>query len=126
MSSSPAPTFWYKILDQPPPSPLPETLPATDLDANDGFIHLSSANQIPITAGLFFQSHESIWVLKLRREKIDGRVEYPAELGELCPHIHDSRSGLGKHNVEDVIELKRVEGQKWADVPEMGQLKDHE
>jgi hypothetical protein len=64
--------------------------------------------------------------LKLRREKIDGRVEYPAELGESCPHIHDSRTGLGSHNVEDVIELKRAEGQKWADVPEMGQLKDHD
>jgi uncharacterized protein (DUF952 family) len=122
MSSSSAPTFWYKILDQPPPSPLPETLPPTDLDAQDGFIHLSTASQIPITAGLFFQSHDIIWVLKLRREKVDGRVEYPLELGESCPHIHDSRTGLGKHNVEDVIELERKKDQKWADVPEMARL----
>ena len=121
-SSSSAPTFWYKILDQAPPSPLPETLPATDLDAHDGFIHLSTASQIPITAGLFFKTHTSIWVLKLRREKIDGRVEYPPELGESCPHIHDSTTGLGKQNIEDVVELKRGEGQKWADVPEMAKL----
>lgn len=122
MASSSAPAFWYKILDQAPPSPLPETLPATPLDANDGFIHLSTASQIPITAGLFFQTHKSIWVLKLRREKIDGRVEYPPELGESCPHIHDSTTGLGKHNIEDVIELKREDGQKWADVSEMAKL----
>jgi uncharacterized protein (DUF952 family) len=121
-SSSAAPTFWYKILDQAPPSPLPETLPATDLDEHDGFIHLSTASQIPITAGLFFKTHKSIWVLKLRREKIDGRVDYPPELGESCPHIHDSPTGLGKHNIEDVIELKREEGQKWADVPDMAKL----
>lgn len=123
MSSSTEPTFWYKILDQPPPSPLPETLPATDLDAKDGFIHLSTGSQIPITAGLFFSNHPSIWVLKLRRENIDGRVEYPPELGKCCPHVFDSK-GLGKDNVEDVIELKRGEGQEWAEVPGMSQLHD--
>lgn len=123
MSSSTEPTFWYKILDQPPPSPLPEILPATDLDANDGFIHLSTGSQIPITAGLFFSNHQSIWVLKLRREDIDGRVEYPPELGKCCPHVFDSK-GLGKDNVEEVIELKRGEGQKWAEVPGMSQLHD--
>jgi uncharacterized protein (DUF952 family) len=116
------PTFWYKILDEAPPSPLPETLPATPLDAQDGFIHLSTASQIPITAGLFFSTHEKIWVLKLRRDKIDGRVDYPPELGKSCPHIHESRTGLGKHNIENVIELKRAEGQKWGDVKEMGEL----
>ncbi|KAM0722641.1 hypothetical protein Q7P37_002082 [Cladosporium fusiforme] len=122
MSTTSEPTFWYKILDEAPPSPLPDTLPATALDANDGFIHLSTASQIPITAGLFFSTFERIWVLKLQRENIDGRVEYPPELGKSCPHIHDSQKGLGKHNVESVIELRRGEGQKWADVPEMAQL----
>ena len=116
------PTFWYKILDEAPPSPLPSTLPAPPLDAQDGFIHRSPASQIPITAGLFFSSHEKLWVLKLRREKIDGRVEYPPELGESCPHIYDSRTGLGKDNIEEVVELRRAEGQKWGDVKEMGEL----
>ena len=116
------PTFWYKILDEAPPSPLPSTLPATSLDAQDGFIHLSTASQIPITAGLFFSSHKKLWVLKLRREKIDGRVEYPPELGESCPHIYDSRTGLGKENIEEAVELRRAEGQKWGDVKEMGEL----
>lgn len=123
-SSSEEPTFWYKILDAAPPSPLPETLPATPLDAKDGFIHLSTASQIPITAGLFFTNVDCIWVLKLRREKIDGRVDYPPQLGKSCPHIHDSRQGLGKHNVERVIELRRGEGQDWKDVDGMKQLED--
>ena len=116
------PAFWYKILDSPPPTPLPATLPATPLDAQDGFIHLSTARQIPITAGLFFSAHDKLWVLKLRRDKIDGRVEFPPELGEACPHIHGSQRGLGRHNVEEVIELRRGEGEKWGDVREMGEL----
>lgn len=61
-------------------------------------------------------------MLKLRREKIDGRVEYPPELGTSCPHIHDSRDGLGRHNIEDVIEMTRAEGQGWGDVGAMGEL----
>jgi len=117
-----SPTFWYKILDEAPPSPLPATLPATPLDAQDNFIHLSTARQIPITASLFFASHDKLWVLKIRREDIDGRVEYPAELGEACPHIHDSRAGLGEHNIEAVVELRRAQGQAWGDVKEMGEL----
>lgn len=33
--------YFYKILDDAPPEPLPETLPATELDEKDQFIHLS-------------------------------------------------------------------------------------
>lgn len=125
MSTPPEPTFWYKILDAPPPTPLPTTLPTSALDARDGFIHLSIARQIPITAGRFFAAAERIWVLQLRREKIDGRVEYPPEQGKACPHIHDSRTGLGKENVESVIELRRGEGQEWADAEGVARLVDH-
>lgn len=116
------PTFWYKILDSPPPTPLPATLPPTALDAADNFIHLSTAGQVPTTASLFFSSHTTLWVLKLRREAIDGRVEYPPELGEACPHIHESRAGLGRHNVVEVVELRRGEGQVWGDVSGMREL----
>lgn len=33
--------YFYKILDSPPPEPLPEKLPETELDIKDNFIHLS-------------------------------------------------------------------------------------
>lgn len=34
-------TYYYKILDAAPEEPLPATLPLSDLDTKDGFIHLS-------------------------------------------------------------------------------------
>ncbi|MBE3048770.1 hypothetical protein IMZ48_40970 [Candidatus Bathyarchaeota archaeon] len=48
---SPLPTYVYKILDAPPAEPLPAELPVSDLDANDGFVHLSVAAQVtnPLT-----------------------------------------------------------------------------
>lgn len=123
MSQTSEPTFWYKILDAPPPEPLPDTLPSTPLDASDGFIHLSSASQVPITANLFFSQADRLWVLKLRTKDLDGRVEYPPELGSAAPHLHGSKKGLGKGNIEQVIEMRRNgEGREWKDVAEMKAL----
>ncbi|GKT91223.1 hypothetical protein Ct61P_09073 [Colletotrichum tofieldiae] len=46
----PAPTempqYLYKIVPEAPPSPLPAEYPLSDLDRNDGFIHLSTADQV--------------------------------------------------------------------------------
>ena len=43
---SPLPTYVYKILPEAPPSPLPSPYPPSELDRKDGFIHLSSAEQV--------------------------------------------------------------------------------
>lgn len=43
---SPLPEFVYKITTDPPPSPIPAEYPLSDLDAQDGFIHLSTAWQV--------------------------------------------------------------------------------
>lgn len=40
--------YYYKILDAAPPHPLPDTLPPTALDAQDGFIHLSVSHSLPL------------------------------------------------------------------------------
>lgn len=42
----PLPEFVYKITTDPPPSPIPAEYPLSDLDAQDGFIHLSTAWQV--------------------------------------------------------------------------------
>lgn len=42
---SPLPRYVYKIIPEAPPSPLPAEWPLSDLDRNDGFIHLSTAKQ---------------------------------------------------------------------------------
>lgn len=119
----PPPTYLYKILDTSPPSPLPGTLPSTELDSKDGFIHLSTAEQTPITAKLFFAHCERLWVLKLRREALDGRVEYSTDpnagVEDGCAHVHESVKGLGRENVEEVIEVRKKGVEAWTEVQEM-------
>lgn len=111
------PKYLYKILDAAPPSPLPTTLPTTPLDATDGFIHLSTATQTPITARLFFASYVKLWILKLETSRIDGQIEYSTDpkagVQDGCAHVFDSANGLGAGNVVNVIEVGRTEGQGW-------------
>ena len=118
--------YLYKILDKAPQEPLPETLAASKLDKNDGFIHLSTAEQTPITAGLFFSSHSQLWILKLERSALDGRIDYSTDpkagIGNGCAHVHDSRHGLGRSNVVEVIEVHRQADQDWTNVESMMQL----
>lgn len=46
MSAANLPKFIYKILPAAPQDPLPEQFPFSQLDANDGFVHLSTATQV--------------------------------------------------------------------------------
>jgi len=121
-----APTNLYKILDAPPPSPLPETLPTTPLDAKDGFIHLSLAEQTPITAKRHFSAYEALWILKLRPAALDGEVKYDTDTNagvpKGCAHVHGSQKGLGKDNVVEVIEVKKAAGTEWTNVDELHKL----
>jgi len=43
---SPLPEFVYKITPTAPPDPIPEAYPLSDLDRQDGFVHLSTAQQV--------------------------------------------------------------------------------
>lgn len=121
-----APTYLYKILDEAPPHPLPETLPATELDTNDGFIHLSTADQTPTTAKLFFSSHTKLWILRLDQSVLDGRIEYSTDpnagIENGCAHVYDSKIGLGKTNVVEVLEAERAESENWTEVKTMKDL----
>ena len=80
--AAPTPTYLYKILPTPPPSPLPSRLPLSDLDRSDGYIHLSTATQVPGTADKWFNDYEELWLLKIRYEDLvkgtDGTGEVKA------------------------------------------------
>lgn len=119
----PDPVYLYKILDEAPPHPLPDVLPLSALDAKDGFIHLSIAKQTPLTAAMFFGAHRELWILKVERAELDGRIEwfteprYKIEGG--CPHLHDSAKGLGRGNVAEVMRVERLPEQAWDETEGM-------
>lgn len=123
-----APKYLYKILDQAPPQPLPDTLPATDLDTQDGFIHLSTAEQTPVTAKLFFNKHNELWILRLDQQALDGRLEFSTDpnagVEDGCAHVHDSKKGLGRDNVIDVLNVQRRPGEDWTEVEGMAGLRE--
>jgi uncharacterized protein (DUF952 family) len=123
-----APKYLYKILDQEPPEPLPETLPPTELDQNDGFIHLSNAEQTPITAKLFFKDFDELWILRLDSEKLDGRLEFTTDenagVENGCAHVHESQKGLGSGNVLEVIHVGKPSSEDWDQVERLKVLTD--
>lgn len=54
------PKYLYKIVPEAPPYPLPEEYPLSDLDRNDGFIHLSTAEQVLSLPLAHFNPHSGI------------------------------------------------------------------
>ncbi|SPN97715.1 uncharacterized protein DNG_01228 [Cephalotrichum gorgonifer] len=109
---NPLPTYVYKILDAPPKDPLPGELPLSELDKQDGFIHLSTANQVANTANLFFDGYPSLWVLRVPLARLaDVRWEGGDAAGRAFPHLFGGK--LGEEEVESVKELKRPGG-GWA------------
>ncbi|KAF2014602.1 hypothetical protein BU24DRAFT_423516 [Aaosphaeria arxii CBS 175.79] len=113
---SPLPTYLYKILPSAPPSPLPAVLPLSDLDRNDGYIHLSTSEQVPGTADKFFGTFDSLWLLKIKYDVVAGGVDGEGnkvggeirweEVGRGCfGHLYGSSLGVG--NVESVEKVDR-------------------
>ncbi|ORY12926.1 hypothetical protein BCR34DRAFT_481829, partial [Clohesyomyces aquaticus] len=107
----PPPSHLYKILPSAPPTPLPHTLPLSDLDRTDGFIHLSTSSQVPGTAEKFFAEFEELWLLKINyKELVDGSGELKwEEVGRGC-FAHLYGMDLGAANVKEVVRAERGEG----------------
>lgn len=61
-------------------------------------------------------------------EALDGRIEWLTDPGtgivDGCPHLHDSRNGLGSGNVREVVEVWRREGEDWLGVEGLRGLED--
>ncbi|CAO2652047.1 Nn.00g003300.m01.CDS01 [Neocucurbitaria sp. VM-36] len=122
---SPLPTYLYKILPTAPPSPLPARLPLSDLDRNDGYIHLSTSEQVPGTADKFFGSVSELWLLQIEYEVLaagtdgDGEVNTEnkaqvkwEEVGRGC-FAHLYGGDLGKGNVKSVVKAEKKGS--WAE-----------
>ncbi|CAN8105674.1 unnamed protein product [Discula destructiva] len=103
------PKYVYKILDLEPSTPIPEAIPPSDLDRADGFIHLSTASQIPITASLFFAANTTLWLLKIRYAPIAAACKWddPPNDNDGCPHLYGS---FGAAETESVEKFERGGG----------------
>ncbi|KAK4168810.1 hypothetical protein QBC43DRAFT_81157 [Cladorrhinum sp. PSN259] len=112
---SPLPTYVYKIIPSAPPSPIPDFYPLSDLDKQDGFVHLSTSWQVPITSSLFFKEFTSFYVLKIRLANFEQEsVKWDEVEGTNgCPHLYGN---FGAKDVVDSKEFVRREGQDWKDV----------
>ncbi|OCK85678.1 hypothetical protein K432DRAFT_413162 [Lepidopterella palustris CBS 459.81] len=111
---TPLPSHVYKILPAAPPDPLPSVLPLSALDANDGYIHLSTAAQVVGTASRFFADANVLWLLKIPLQKLGqggGQVKWE-ESGSGCfPHLYGA--DVGSEVVDKVVVVRRGEGEDW-------------
>lgn len=84
------------------------------LDASDGFIHLSTAEQIPATASRFYTHTNSLSLLKIPLERIEGSTKWE-EAGTGCfPHLYGAV--LGREEVVDVKEFRRETPEQWTNI----------
>jgi uncharacterized protein (DUF952 family) len=60
------------------------------IDLTDGFIHLSTAAQAPVTASLFFKTGDDLILVEFEDQNLAGLKYEPSRGGELFPHIYGS------------------------------------
>ncbi|KAF7437380.1 hypothetical protein PC9H_004219 [Pleurotus ostreatus] len=117
-------TYVYKLVHPttPPPDPLPASLPLSELDVQSGFIHLSTARQVPGTLKLFFTDEPRMYVLRIPIKAIekDLRWEAPSvpvsgdgDVESTFPHLYNRT--LGSAEVESVALWEKGEG-TWDNV----------
>ncbi|KIK36649.1 hypothetical protein CY34DRAFT_94027 [Suillus luteus UH-Slu-Lm8-n1] len=118
--SATTPTYIYKLIPSAaaPPDPLPTALPISPLDQSSGFIHLSTAHQIPNTLKFFFGEHTTVYILRIPYDPLEKHIRWEDPKAEVCgprggegmfPHLYNEFK-LGKEEVESVRCLERVDG----------------
>lgn len=83
---SATPTYLYKLIPSTGshliPDPIPEKLPLSDLDLESGFIHLSTASQLPGTLGRFFADEALVYILRLKYKDVKKDICWEDPQGE--------------------------------------------
>ncbi|KAJ6539218.1 hypothetical protein B0H19DRAFT_1177739 [Mycena capillaripes] len=116
----PEPTYIYKLVpsSSPVPDPLPETLPLSELDDTSGFIHLSTAAQIPGTLKHFFAEHDEVYALRIKYATVEKDIKWEDPKAEICgerggegffPHLYNG-GRLGSGVIESVTIWHRNSG----------------
>jgi len=74
------PIYLYKLIpsSQPEllPGPLSDTLPLSQKDINDKFIHLSTSEQVPIIVEKHFKKEKMIHILRIKYETVKDIVNW--------------------------------------------------
>ncbi|KAJ7276271.1 hypothetical protein B0H12DRAFT_11565 [Mycena haematopus] len=120
-----SPEYIYKLVPStsPVPDDLPEKLPLSELDAISGFIHLSTAVQIPGTLRHFFAEHDQVYVLRIKYATVEKDIKWETPNAEVCgerggegffPHLYNG-GRLGSGEIESVVVWRRTSG-NWDDV----------
>lgn len=118
--TNPAPTYIYKLIPHTaaPPSPLPDALPVSALDQSSGFLHMSTALQVPRTLAHFFTNDPRVYVARVPYAPLEKDIRWEDPKGDVCgpragegmfPHIYNGFQ-LGKDEIESVQEWVRGEG----------------
>ena len=113
---SPLPEYLYKILPEAPPDPLPSNLPLSALDAKDGFIHLSTAEQTPATAGRFFSKTNSLSLLKIPLARIEKNVKWEEASSDYFAHLYGAE--FGRKEIVEAKDFMKGENEEWTHVLE--------
>ncbi|KFG83853.1 hypothetical protein MANI_009291 [Metarhizium anisopliae] len=109
MSAESPPKYVYKIVPNAPPEPIPQEFPLSDLDKQDGFIHLSTGQQIPLTCDRFFSATSALWVLKFQLDQFADPIKWE----DGFPHLYGN---FGGKNVLAVQKFQRDEGKTWIEI----------
>jgi len=128
------PTHIYKLV---PPSGMPtesaSELDSTDwvladsaVDTNSGFIHFSTAAQVPNTLKRFFASDARVYVLRLPyaplTQRPDGRVQWDHPETHVCgdrpeegtfPHLYAKEGAEEKGGEKKLCKLGRKDVDGW-------------
>ena len=109
---SPLPNYVYKIFPntspyQGTPIPVPSDweFPQTEVDARDGFVHMSTLQQLPNTLTRFYGSDETVQLLKVEFKRLSSFkiVKWEkASNGDSFPHLYARLTG------DFVLDLKLV------------------
>ncbi|MBC2650775.1 DUF952 domain-containing protein [Novosphingobium aerophilum] len=86
-----APTVAYKILTGPQHEALlaDQTFAGAPIDLADGYIHLSTSDQVAETLRRHFAGQDDLWIAAVDLRALEESVRWePSRGGQLFPHVY--------------------------------------
>ena len=84
-----------------------KVLYGSTIDKKDGFIHLSTANQLKETLEIHFSKSKNVYILAFESTRLDGLVWETSRNNDLFPHLYGK---IHFKNIDKKIFLKKNHG----------------